>query len=286
MEILGIDVGRDQVKAIAQGKEIVVRSRVGEWRERKLTSGEDYEVEYDRKTYFVHDLADESYCAREMATGSKVHPESLVLFLTALSQVAASQSVSCNIVTGVPINQHDPVNKEQFSRLLSGYHEVKVNDKKYEINVEQVLIVPEGAGAYWDAVLDENGGLRDSWLANRMVRVLDIGSRTVNYCTINNRRYVDRDSGTLNYGIFELHNMNSRPTDAQGEQFSRRIIGDLSKKWMNYDEASDIVLLSGGGSLLLERWLKQQYPMARMAQDPVRANSRGYLKMGVLKWTR
>jgi len=290
MEVIAVDLGRDRVKAITVGgKRILITSRVGEWYERKLTSGGNYEVELgdgqdDR--FFVHDLAGESFCDRTMTTRSKIHLESLILFLTAVMQVSTSKDICCNVVTGVPVEQHDKETKLKFSQLLLGKHSLKVNHEAYEVNVGEVLIVPEGGGAYWDAVLGDDGELRDAWLSNQKVRVIDIGSRTINYLTITRRKYSDKGSGTLDYGVLQLHNMNEKPTDQHAEQFARKIVADLSRRWQDYDETSDAVLLTGGGSVLLESWLRPHYLLARMAANPVEANSRGFLKMGVVRWLK
>ncbi len=135
-------------------------------------------------------------------------------------------------------------------------------------------------------MLNDDGGLANTWLAKQRVRVVDIGSRTVNYCTINQRQYVDRDSGTLGYGIMELHNAEAAPGDASKEQFARRVAADLSKRWLRYDPGTDLVLLTGGGALLLERWLRQHFPVYQLADDALFANAAGYYKMGVARCQR
>lgn len=82
MQIIGVDVGRNRVKAVSSTNRVDFPSVVGEWQERNLTSYGKYEVIIDGEKYFIGDLAlRESYCPREMATESKVHLESKVLFL-------------------------------------------------------------------------------------------------------------------------------------------------------------------------------------------------------------
>lgn len=280
MQFVGIDVGRDSVKAVTCGTKVSFKSRVGEWRERRLNSGGDFEVDVGGQKYFVADLAEESYFRREMATESKVHQETQILFLTALSQIVKGKRIA--ITTGLPVTQHTANDKEALSRLLQGSSWVIVNNQKYSFDIERFGIVPEAGGAYWDAVLDNNGKISNSWLAEQKVRVIDIGSRTVNYCTIDRRKYLDRDSGTILYGVLELENAGQ--SDVTKEQFARRIVADISKKWLGYQPQRDTVLLTGGGSLLLERWLKPHFPLAQIVDDPVFANARGYYKMGMARW--
>lgn len=272
--IIGIDIGRNKTKAYSKDMKISFPSRVGEWRVRKLTSGGDYEFEYENKKYFIGDLAEESYCAREMATESKIHNETKLLFLTAL---AAANRTEYNVIIGLPVIQHVQSTKEQLTSLLSGRYAVKLNDQFRTFFVGNISIAPESAGAYWSEVLNFHGQVINKDLTNGLVRIVDIGSRTINYCSIRNRRYIDKDSGTLNYGIIELENAGPE----YKEQFARRIVADLSKKWLK-DEGYKIV--SGGGALLLHEYLIEHWPDCILADDPVFANAKGFYKMGVARW--
>lgn len=283
LQVIGMDVGRNEVKAVSNRKRVSFKSRVGEWRERRLTSGGDYEVQVDGKRYFIADLAEESFFAREMVSESKIHQETQILFLSALALVA-DPGEKAAIITGLPVAHHTTEGKEAMTDLLWGPHTVRVNGQFGAYVVDQIGIVPEGGGAYWDAILDDEGKLRNSWLAEQKVRVVDLGSRTVNYVTIHRRKYLDRDSGTMNYGMLELSNSQEESDDTALEQFTRRIAADLMKRWLNYRPQEDVVLLAGGGSILLAPWLQQHFPLAQFAEDPLFANAQGYRKMGVARW--
>jgi len=288
--IIGIDVGRNRVKAVSATGKVDFPSVVGEWQERNLTTGGNYEVTVDGDKCFVGDLAvKESYCQREMATESKVHQESKILFLTALG-LLANEGQAVNVVTGLPVAQHTPAGKEAFKKLLEGVHRVEVNGQRRNIVINEIGIVPEAGGAYWHTVLDGRGQISNPFIANQKVRIVDIGSRTVNYCTIEKREYIDRDSGTLPYGVIELINADKASRDDirnignEGkEHFARRIAGDLSKKWLKYAPDTDLVLLTGGGSLLLGDYLSKHF-MVNQLVPTVFANAEGFYKMGVAKW--
>ena len=271
--IIGLDIGRNKVKAYSKDHKIVFPSRVGEWRERKLTSGGDYELEYNGQKYFIGDLAEESYCVREMATESKIHDETKLLFLTVLA--IANQS-EYNVIIGLPVIQHILAVKESFITFLSGKYSVKLNGNWRHFSLSNISIVAESAGAYWSEVLNFRGEVINLSMTNDLVRIIDIGSRTINYCTINNKKYLDKDSGTLPYGTIELENAGNNK-----EQFSRKIIADLSKNLRNLNGT---ILFSGGGSILLYEYLKQQYPNSILCDDPLFANAKGFYKMGVARW--
>lgn len=272
MQIISIDTGRDKTKIATHNKRISLKSIVGDWHVRNLSNGGDYEVIINDKKHFVSDLAEkESYAPRRMSTESKIHEETKILFITALGIVA--EEVRPKIITGVPVEQFTPDVKEGMLNLLKGEYYIEVNNQLKNIIVEDFLIAPEGGGTYWYALS------QFPFLDSSKVRIVDIGSRTVNYVTINNKKYINKDSGTLNYGAFMLEEKSLQP-----EQFASKVVADLSKKWLEYDKSNDIVLLTGGGSIDLQKWLKPQFPNCRLIDEPVFANVLGYYKMGEMKW--
>jgi len=294
MQIIGIDVGRDRVKAVSSMGRVDFPSVVGEWQQRNLsTKHGEYEVTVDQNKVFVGELAiRESYCQRAMATETKTHQESKILFLTALAALV-KEGESVNVVTGLPVAQHTTSGKNEFKKLLEGIHKVEINGQPRNIIINDIGIVPEAGGAYWSVVLDKHGQVSNSFIAEQKVRIVDVGSRTVNFCTIDKREYIDRDSGTLPYGVIELMNADKGSRDnVQNigedvkEHFARRIAGDLSRKWMTYVPDQDLILLSGGGSILLQQYLKQHFMVNQLVEDCVYANAEGFFKMGVAKWGR
>jgi plasmid segregation protein ParM len=101
------------------------------------------------------------------------------------------------------------------------------------------------------------------------VRVIDAGSRTVNYVTLKDKRYVDRDSGTLPFGF---------GTTISGDlrQMAARIAGELGRKWRE----TDAVLVAGGRAEELAKELKQYFPQTETFTNPLFANAIGYYRIG------
>ena len=270
--LIGLDIGRNSVKVCCGDGRFSFPSKIGEWRERRLTSGGNYELEYNGQKYFVGELAEESYCQREMATESKIHNETKLLFLTALGIV---NKPDFNVTIGLPVIQHVPIIKEQFNSFLIGKYSYKLNGESRNINISNIGIVPESAGVYWSEVLNYDGKIVRKDLANGLVRILDIGSRTINYCSIKDKKYIDKDSGTLNYGCYEIEN-----SKAPLGQFARKIVADMSKIWLNQAK----IIIAGGGAPLLHEYFMEHWPDCQIAEDPVFANAKGFYKMGVARY--
>lgn len=273
---VGIDVGRKRVKVCGNGPMIAFPSDVGDGRPLRLSTHENFVVRVNGNEYFVGDMARESYTRRSMALETKLTEETRILFLTAAA--AAGVGEGATIITGVPVYQHTDADKQAFEAHLKGRYTLELNGVPRVIDITKVLIIPEGAGAYWNEVLDEIGIIKRLDLKNRpVVRVIDIGSRTVNYVTLTAGRYLDRDSGSLRYGCLELEETGATP-----EGFARRIVGDLSRRWADLRD-TDLIMLAGGGVLAVGEYLKALFPQNQLlfCSDPVFANAGGMRKLGM-----
>jgi hypothetical protein len=56
-QIIGADIGRCEVKLYSNGDVVRFPARVGEWQQREISSGGNYEVEIDGEKWFVGELA-------------------------------------------------------------------------------------------------------------------------------------------------------------------------------------------------------------------------------------
>jgi len=312
MQIISIDVGRDRVKATNGIKEIVFKSTVGSHHILNISpSITDYDVCINGKNLFIGHLAEiESEFPIEIITESKAHPETKMLLLTALA-LLVDPNEEYKIYCGMPINQHSIECKSKLMKFLSGKHEVVIRERKFpvkckdkmskqlyamlhdvpieekkvsvELNNENFLISPEAISAYWNEILDNEGNEIDTYkLLDKVVRVIDVGKRTVNYCTLIKGKQEKSESGSLNYGTVKLEKVTSM-TNEDKEFLTRNIVADLSKVWTDYD--NDTFLFTGGGSLLLKDFICINYIDKKImfCEDPLMSNARGLYKMAVLE---
>lgn len=274
VQVISIDCGRSTCKAISGNARSLIPSIVGESRDLKIGDYGDYNVVINGNNHFVGELAErESRFRREMVSRSKIHDDTAILTLTAVALLADPRK-SIKLVTGLPVEQHDKVTKQSYIDLLSGYHIITVNGITHELQLhaEDIAISIEGGGAYWTEPVKGR------------CYVIDLGSRTINAVCVQQNRFRDVDSLTLNYGCIELGNASEDPNDLVAQQLVTRIYADLSRRWL--DIGNSPVLLTGGGALLLEHWLRKCYQTARIVADPVWANAIGYYKLGMMKWAK
>lgn len=260
--LLGIDAGNARVKVCGPAGAIDFDAALGEWRQRNLVNShgaDDMEVEYGGKRYFAGSLArSESEFGGAMMGDSKAHEEARIRVLLAAARYEVQ---TCRIVTGQPIGKHGAAEKDRIISLLRGDHALTVNGKRHRISIGDVKVAAEGAAAFWSA---PQPGL---------IRIVDVGSGTVNCATVLDQRYVDRDSFTLTYG-FDSTKSSDRGAMADG------IAREALKKWGRGDR----VYLVGGGAESIAPHLQKYFPMAEILRPtfgggqlhPVYANAVGY----------
>ncbi|CDN41706.1 ParM/StbA family protein [Paenibacillus sp. P22] len=245
MSIIGIDAGGSAVKLYDGRQFRQFPSAIGyDWRERHLQQqhGEhDYDWAYDGRRGFAGTLAlHESQMADSLKGDSKAHPEARLRVLIALHQYAAGPEH--DIVVGQPIGTHTKGQKELIKKLLIGEHEITINGRRKVITINRCEVAAEGVSA---GLLAGTKG---------QVRVIDIGSGTVNYGTLLDGRYKDLESFTLVTGMETRRNPDL-------DSFARQIAAyAVNKGW----GSQDTVYLCGGGADPLQRELVKYFGSAQL----------------------
>lgn len=258
MSVVGLDCGRRNVKVFTGQKMFHFSSIVGEARERNLNnrhSTNDMEVEFEGEKYYVGDLAErESEFYRAMMTEQKDHEDTRLLALTALHQ---ANITDVRVITGLPIANHNEDNKKRLKQLLQGRWDITVNGEQKTIIIKSVDVAAEGGAAFWSRPTDG------------IIRVIDGGSKTINYVTLKDRRYVDRESGTLPFGFETNKSINDK-------QLVARIAGELGKKW----GAEDVIWTAGGKASVISDHLQPYFRNVAPMPNALYANAMGFHAIG------
>lgn len=273
---LGIDGGNENAKLCGPYGVARFSSELGEFRERNLIqrfSDEDMVVEYEGKKYFAGTLAKyESRLGGSRKGGSKAHHDAKLRILIAIHRYADDHVY--DIIVGQPIGTHTPEEKEKIQNMLIGRHEITINDITKRFLIRSVNIAAEGASA---AVADPKQGL---------FRIIDIGSGTINYATLNDMRYIDLESTTENIG---LATVKSNDYGAISRTIANKA---LDNGWSIND---DIYLVGGGAEILLPH-LKEEFNKCQLLKpkvkvgngiqlvNPIYANAAGFYTLAVKKY--
>ena len=276
--ILGIDAGNFKAKVAGPYGIDSFKTNICGWFERDVDDkfgDDDMEFFIDGRKGFAGSIAEHE---DEFGNGtiygeSKAHSETKIRALLAIHRYLEKYNVDADtirIVTGQPIIMHKEDEKNKIINMLRGEHKYTVNGKKRKIIIEDVKVTPEGTGAFWSAPIAGT------------VRVLDIGSGTVNMVTLMDKKHIHKSSGTMNKGMETLK------TKDDLEGMARGIVQITTKlQW----KPTDTVLVCGGAAEALIKYLQQHYinatlinPQLKREHDilstkPVYANAVGFYNL-------
>lgn len=280
--LLGVDAGNYHGKVVGEHGAIMFRTSICEWFERdiKETFGvDDMEFEIGGRRGYSGTIAsyEDEYGIGTMYGNTKAHEDTKIRILLAIYQYieaycAGQEDVT--IVTGQPITTHKDEDKRRIVDMVKGEHEFSVNGRRHRLNIKDVGVGAEGSSAYWGKV---NDGL---------VRIIDVGSSTVNCATVHDAKHIHSSSGTFNFGTETIN----RKEDIAG--LARGIVRATSElKW----DRGDKVYVCGGVAEEIIPYIRNQYIKAELLipecpqkggeikeLEPVFANAVGYYELARL----
>lgn len=276
--ILGVDAGNFKAKVMGPYGVDSFHTNICDWFQRDVveTFGEDdMEFEIDGRKGFAGMIAryEDEFGNGSMYGDSKAHEETKIRVLLAVHRYLEKYNLPYRkvcIVTGQPIARHKTAEKKAIRDMLVKGHKYTVNNKDRFVSIEEVGVGAEGSSAFWSN--PQKG----------KVRILDVGSGTVNAATIEDNRFIHSASTTFNFGIETINNK-------ELDKMANGIIRNTTKlKW----GATDKILICGGTANELETYIKTHYVNAEVlhptilvdgkatALHPVYANAVGYYALG------
>lgn len=222
----------------------------------------------------------------------------LILFLYAL---AIQKENYFKVVVGLPALAYKN-NRDDFrNKLISNkIHDVKLNGVNKKIIIEDLIVFPEGAGAYYS-------------IPNRSKNsvIVDVGGGTTNIVGFKNGKL--EHCTTVGNGMIELYNrireyLNSTYTlklelediesimreglKVDGEsidfKFMKPIVAsfvdELMNELRNFNIRTSSNYLLGGGSKLLKNVLSNRIAGLEVIDNYLFANALGFKNVGVSKW--
>lgn len=196
--ILGIDAGNYRAKVAGEYGVDTYRTAICEWFERieedDFYKGDDMEFELNGRRGYAGTLAsyEDQFSGGAMYGDTKAHADTLVRVLLAIYRYKERYCPGFNrflIVVGQPLASHNNDEKRRIIEMLRGEHFITVNGAKQHFYIDNVAVAAEGSGAFWSAPKLEG-----------QQRIIDVGSGTTNYATIKDRRLINMETRTFNFG--------------------------------------------------------------------------------------
>lgn len=287
----------------------------------RLEPTDELRVSVGGALYYVGNLAirHSRMAYRSLSATREEGNDLLVLFLSTLSLFCHEPLNSFAVVTGLPPGRMHQA--EELMRTLKGQHQVirhtASGPEEVNIRVERITVVPQPLGTYWSRVLDSRGKVVDEHSLQDRVGIIDVGFRTSDLVTVEDGEYISEKSRTVPTGLAaayeeiassilrehgverEIHALDeavirgeinvsgqrveiSVLRDQAYERLATKIFVEVRSAWQlaEYDH----VYITGGGGKALERFLKPQFTQAALIEEPVTANSRGYLGWAHRLW--
>lgn len=177
------------------------------------SSGDDYSIIYwekggegreNEKKLFVGDGAVTNGGTRRWEDKDNgFNIEELKIFIATAVGIVNPNNEPVDLCVGLPMSYYFQKKDELISVLQNIHANISYAGLSgiREINFNSVFCFPQGAGAYYSAVFESNGEIKDYNLATTSVGVIDIGYRTVDFLVMGKGRkgitMIDRLSGSL-----------------------------------------------------------------------------------------
>lgn len=276
--ILGMDAGNHRAKVAGPFGIDSYRTAICDWFERDIVEvhgKDDMEFEIDGRKGYAGSIAEfeDEFGGGSMFGDNKAHEDTKIRVLLAIYRyinryAPGLQNVS--LVTGQPITSHKESEKAKIREMLIGPHNFVVNGYWQHIHIQDVRVAPEGSGAFWSNPV------------NGTVRIIDIGSGTVNAASIIDKRHINNASDTFNFGMETVNNKEELASIARGI-----IRATTTLKW----QKNDSVYVCGGVANDILPYIQEHYITAQslkpqlregnmlMSTEPVYANAVGFYNL-------
>ncbi len=245
----------------------------------------------------------------ERLTGT---PEMIALFYGSFTQYMQRYGqlrTPVSITVGMPLEMVSgdesavASNIEAVRRWMKGAHTWTADDVPYQMDVADVKVTSQTAGALFDYLLDDEGKfLPESRVAFKgEVGVASIGFNTVEIQAVRDRKTVQKWTVGVTAGERRLLEMvNAQRLYSLGELdarlragdldlsrmlpvWEREVVGAIEGRWGNQWRRFSVVLMVGGGAVLLRDSLPHRFGgKAFVPSDPVMSIASGLRKLSLL----
>ena len=258
--------------------------------------GSKLHLEYEGKHYYIG----EGNFETELNKSKKEN--FLPLLLTGIALNSKKEDIFQQIVCGLPINQFR-TNKESLEDLVltNKVKEIKFNGEPRKIIISDFKVYPEGIGAYYSLDTQDD------------VIIIDLGGRTSEIVHIVDKKVKESSTvavGTLNIykdisdKLNSLHSLDLNIQSAErilekgflevdGTRVNLNFITDILKTnfmkinddlVLKFPVRAEKIILVGGGYKIFEKAFKNRYVNSFVAENPIYANSAGFLKVANQLW--
>lgn len=319
--LVSIDTGKHSTKVIAKingvVKKDIFRTKVQNINNLgvELTNN-SYNVEFEGNSYLIGDMLSEDKCDYNISKSSINHQVCIYLAICKIIDKTGAMSLGFpNVYLSIntPINIYkNKTLKQEYTELIQRAGQVipiKVNGRSYVFKINLILPLPEATASIYSNI----SNFRD-----KKATIIDCGSLNTSYCTFNSLVPLLESMVIANSGINVLRstiaeslttfcgtlisNDDTEETLKNGYLYvdgakvveSKAIVEGLIREHVleifNYAKSRGIsfnnttVIFTGGGTILLKKYILEIYPNAIFEEDPQYANVLSYFSVLEIKY--
>jgi len=278
------DLGYFTTKIFQPSRLIAFRSKI-QHSSIPLKYENTHSIFIDNVNYLVGDMA-ENVDINLDKSNSTLH------LLTTLTGLGLMGSNYYNLIANIPLNYFNKINKEALEKHLTISKTFILNNVPTSIAIQKCIVFPQTLSALYVNKTQPITG------------IIDIGGLTCQSCICENLNIIQSTITSSNLGMLILYNkirkqlnsiynldikdyeiefifkngLPSKPEslsiiDSICIQHIEEIVKTLKLTGWNLE--STPILLTGGGVLLLEKYLSKVLPIYKMSNDPVNDNCKG-----------
>lgn len=300
MKVLGVDMGKHELKVVTAGSRFSARSKVDETTETEVMSDKTYLLEVNGQRYMIGEGASkEDYDV----TKKKLHHK-LLMYLGIARYVASYDKVY--VVAGCPFSVFlNREKREQFRQyLLDGRVEVKLDGRSVVFDIADIKVVPESVGYLYR---------NPAAYKHKLVGIIDIGGLNTNAAIYEGLRPIKETAFTLNEGgnilntkikhalrraldvnvqDYEIMHILKNGVYVEGRlcEQGNRVVSEVmlehidsiikETKRHNWNIAGLEIIFTGGGSQLLANHISYYLAHAKVSEGGKWDNAEGFYQMG------
>ncbi|NNU78147.1 ParM/StbA family protein [Clostridium estertheticum] len=319
--LVSVDTGKNSTKSVVKVDGVIIknifRTKVQEIANLgvELTNN-SYYIEFGGKSYLVGDMLSEDKCDYNISKSSVNHQ--LCIYLAIVKVVDRIGAMSMG-VPNIYLSINTPINiyknktlKEEYIKLIQRKGEVipiKVNGRSFVFKINYILPLPEATASIYSNI----SNFRD-----KKATIIDCGSLNTSYCTFNSLVPLLDTMIIANSGINVLRStIAERLTTFCGSlvsnddmeeilkneylyidgvkiEESKAIVEGLIREHVleifNYAKSRSVsfnnttLIFTGGGTILLKKYILEIYPNAIFENDPQYANAISYYSVLEIKY--
>ncbi len=226
------------------------------------------------------------------------------------------------IVLGIAPGHYQKSTIRKMKKKIRTGVEMYWNGKEIRFSAEKANILPQGAGAFFDWILSDDGKAKNQNETDQLFGILDIGYRTTDYVIFDGTNFIADNELSEDTGVRMILNkllevvtkrydyrekkleyiepvLRGEPFFYRGEEIDlslevklmvqdhlkRRIEPDLKKRWEDRMDRMRKIIVCGGGAWLLKMvpdFLKDHEKQIVVPSEPEFSNARGFYRFAAM----